>query len=130
MFGDLGDTGAWEFGVVRDSGGGGGSPAAAQPSPAAEQHLRDIVEDLKLARRSGPPRRALSGVPVLFAGAAALNRHFRQRAPGWAGGLGPQLKQCPVKRRRRAVQKMFRACVTWHMFRAAAEWAGPRQVEN
>ena len=57
------------------------------------------------------PRQALRDLSVLFGQAATLNAHFQKEVVGWCEGMGPHsiVHDSPIKRRRRAIEKVFRS---------------------
>lgn len=75
--------------------------------------------DVKLAREvykymqrymvKSKPRQAVSSLTVLFAQAAALNEHYQDVVADWAQEVGVHSHQCTVKRRSRAIEKLYRS---------------------
>lgn len=54
------------------------------------------------------PRQTIRDLGVLFGQAAALNPHFQSIVRQWSAGLGVHQPTTPVKRRARAIEKLFR----------------------
>ena len=56
------------------------------------------------------PRQVMSDVAVLFAQAMEMNDHFQKKVKGWAVSCeGTHFKFVPVKRRKRAIEKLWRS---------------------
>jgi hypothetical protein len=56
------------------------------------------------------PRQVMSDVAVLFAQAMEMNDHFQRKVKGWAVSCeGTHFKYVPVKRRKRAIEKLWRS---------------------
>ena len=53
-------------------------------------------------------RQRIADVSVLFAQAYTLHPHFQNRCSEWAEGIGYHKLETPIKRRARAIQKLFR----------------------
>ena len=61
------------------------------------------------ARGSAKPEQRITDLAVLLAQAAAMNPHFQDAVAGWAGSIGTPTFQGAIKRRSRAIQKLFRS---------------------
>ena len=60
------------------------------------------------AAMTDKPRQTIRDLGVLFGQAAALNTHFQSMVRRWSSGLGTHHPTTPVKRRARAIEKLFR----------------------
>ena len=73
------------------------------------QNQKLIREAMENAGEPARPRQLLSNLSVLFAQAAMLNGHFQAAVTRWADVSGTAKSSIPVKRRRRAIEKLFRS---------------------
>ena len=73
------------------------------------QNQQLIREAMRNAGEPTRPIQLLSNLSVLFAQAAMLNGHFQVAVNRWAGVPGKGKSSISVKRRRRAIEKLFRS---------------------
>ena len=74
----------------------------------AKNYHPSLIMQARHSAKSASPVQYLQDIAVLFAEAATLNGHFQTRALDFASDSGTH-NRCYVKRRRRAIQKMFRS---------------------
>merc|ERR1719399_609754 len=60
-------------------------------------------------RHTMEPRQVIGSLAVLFAQAAAINDHYQEIVAGWAARFCGSHTWCSVKRRERAIEKLYRS---------------------
>jgi hypothetical protein len=70
----------------------------------------EAVKEASFAGNTTRPRQTIADLVVLFAHAKSVNPHFQKCVKSWAQGIsGAHAKNIPIKRRKRAIQKLFRS---------------------
>jgi hypothetical protein len=103
-----------------ESGGstmlGGGLSRKDSFAPGRDVQSELVAPNLERLRQASAaantskPRQCVSDMAVLFAQAAALNPHFQASVSFWATGVdGAHVKSIPIKRKNRAIEKLFRS---------------------
>lgn len=80
---------------------------AAGPQGVLAREVQHSLREAGRRRYITRPIQARNSLAVLFAQAAAFNEHFQEVVRGWAAGLGAHVQWCSVKRRSRAIEKLF-----------------------
>jgi len=79
------------------------------PARALTASVARELHKASVAANTTKPRQQICDLAVLFAQAATMNEYFQGVVSAWAGGLGAHVRHCPVKRRSRAIEKLFRS---------------------
>ena len=78
-------------------------------SAYAKEAFSLLFRAARAAGTSAKPRQRVSDLAVLYAQADRLNDHFQQVVQTWARSSGGDFHVCSVKRRDRAIQKLYRS---------------------
>ena len=78
-------------------------------SAFATEAFSHLLRAARAAGTSAKPRQRVSDLAVLYAQADRLNAHFQEVVETWARSSGGDFHFCSVKRRDRAIQKLYRS---------------------